>query len=1093
MIESNSSEEEDIQMSDSSEGDFAPAADQSLINPMILAAKTKENNYPQLIDFARQKHDLQLIANNLHQLLTAPGFVKYSQETRQDLELIIRAFITGCIEYYDIKNDESGFSRSEVQRLHDELLDVQKELETCKASLKTSEKRREEQESEIKMRQVEIDGLYVAKAQETQKLNEYKKDAEKTISNIKTQNDQLSDKLRDVLDQLKIKEYADERNQNHFKELSQSATNANSEIIKLKDKISMKNDKIEELEQQIHDLSVRSQTLEDDNQKLAVYLNAVRSKLNESKRTIAKFNSGQVIALQQENEKLRAAFTAVTKQFESQNTELINLRNSQIEATSLLHRQIEVIAEYDRSCESLTAARQNNYNLSNQLNQIKVQSMQRDERLNNLESIMSNIMSLTEAETPEEVPIRVVKLKEYGCLENQRLVSAFEDQLRFMATLVNSEIFYGRSQQQLNGDASFAEKLQIEMIRCRKFIEDNTVAGADEIPEEDVEQFHIDTSNREDFAILSTQVLRNEVLRKYSEQLKKDSDALHEIADLYGETDVSILPDFLESKNKQMETFLEQLTKSLEIEQSENTFNDILEKVDLNNAIFDEIKTIIKFEGNIEEVPQQIESLTRQIMNSTTTPTSSKYPSNYANTNNTNFNNNYNANNNFSNNANFKRNQQEHLNEDEEEDFSSIVNSSINFQSHRETEILREQLSLLKTDFDNENYKLQTKINQLQKKLNDAQILLRRHAFEKKKLKEKLTNVTQQNDELTKREVLRSQALNVMNTNYRDLEGQLNEYKQRNIELHNEMKTKMENADQRLDNIIKEERSQHQIELNNIQQRFNTLMERQKESVEKKNQRIKSLKDRLSEVINSYEVAFKKQKETIRILREKTDKCINKTEEIVSTKDETILENELTIIRSEKEALAAKVGQLTEQLNKAQTVRDTFWKAQISMVENSAKKAIDDEVTTVLKKIASVARCDPTADAIIATFEQRETRDFSVALNSIDIGSMKQLEEWEKWSRQLFANVNHGEIFAHSSKELRFVIGEMALSSISHHVLLSRLESLRQQKVILMTGKTCNRTDDPPEIRSLMVFVVCVIRLKRRAGQITPHMFQAGM
>ena len=1060
---STSFDEDDIQLSSSDELRVAP--NMSLFNSLVTAAKLPDKQPPQLIDFAHQNREIQATAESLHQLFSAPGIVNYSQEARQDLELVIRSFVSSCIEAHDANNNEFGDDGEKSKKADDdELFEVKKELEQVKASLRAKEKEAEDLANETKEQRAEINKLYEDSANALQKVNASRRDYEDKIAELKTQNDQLNDQLREALDKLKIKEYTEQRNQEQFSEMSSNVASFNSQVLKLKDKINTKNEKIQELEEKLQEMTVNIQSLEDDNQKLAVYLNSTKSKLNESKKIINKFNSGHLTGLQQDNERLKNSFSAITKQFEAQSQELIELRTSFVSATTLLHKQIELIAEYEKLCDSLSEAKENCYNLSNQLNLLKGQYLQKNERYETIDNIMKNIMSLTNCNNPEEVPMQILKMKDFGCLENQRLVAAFEDQVRFMATLVNSDIYYGKGNKPLNEDPSFTEKLQIEMSRCRKFIEDNTVEKPEDMDEEDEEQYKFELTSREDFAILSTQVMRNEILRKYSEELKRDSDTLNKIAELYEYTeDPQALPDYLSARNQQLQNFFDQVEKTVELK--ENPYEDILEYIETTKSILDEITKVAKVDGDVNELPDQIEKLIRQTTNSS-----------ILNNNKSGFNN---RSQNSSNNTSM-----------EEDDLTDTF--VLKMQSQRESEMAK-QIEDLTESFNNQTLKSQATIEQLQKKTDELQASKKKLTQERKKLAEQLLEARKLNEELNERESKHNKTLSTMSANYKDLEEETADLKAKNEELRNEISKRQKASDERLDKILKEERDHHQAEIKSIQQRFDTMVERQNDNLEKKNQRIKAYKKRLNEVISSYENAFKKQKDIIRLLRNKTEKCVNKTDEIVSSKDETLLENELSVVRSERDALKAKVSQLDSQLSKAQAVRDTFWKSQIAMVENNTKIEVERAVNQTLEKIAEPIHCEPTIDCIINAFEQRETRDFSVALNSIDTSSLKQLEEWEKWSRQLFSNINHGEIFSHSSRELRFIIGEMALSSISNHVLISRLESLRQQKIMLLTGKICNKTNEPPEIRSLLIFVICLIRLRRRARQITPAFFQASL
>lgn len=1084
-------EEEEIQLSDSD--DYTTTIDQNLVNMMVQDVKNRDKVIPEFSDFAKQNSSLLATAKKIHQIFSVPDFVTYSYETRQDLELIIRSFIADVIDTANQPNNEgednnsdneaNNYSTTQMKRMKEELDESQKENETLKTKLKLTEKSRDDLKNEIKSLNENINTSNQENMSTIQKLKNQIKENEENIADLKNQNDELKDQIRVNQDKSKIQQYADQRNQSQLKEQSNTITNLNSSILKMKDKLNIKSEKIEELEAQLREASVKVQTLEDDNAKLAVDLNAAKAKINESKKIISKYNSGQLSSLQQENDKLRRSFTAITKQFESQSQELINLRKSLMSATKLLHLQVEVVSKYDRTCESLSDAKQSNYETTNKYNQLQSQFLQQNDRLNELDRIMKNIMGLTNCESPEDVPMQILKMKDFGCLENQRLISAFENQIRFMSNLVNSDILYSRNNISLNEDTTFSEKLKMEMIRLKKFIEENTVhRDAESNAEEDEEEFNIDTSNREDFLLLSTQVMRNEILRKYSERLKKDSQTLVEAAkavefEFENETDLASLPVFLKTKMKQIKDFIEEAGKHMNTQLNpENPYEDILDYIELTNNVFDDIKTNLNFDGNILEIPQKVETLARYSVPPTRSNLITQGNKEEEETIE-----------NFNNSSNFRNFNNRGAAKERSVTFDGDI-SEIQF---------KEQLSTMKSGFDAERDKMQETIDTQKKKLTESQNKVKGLSNDKKKLIERIQELSAHLNEYENREMQNNKTMAKLKSDNKELESQMSDLRTKNSNLHDEMDTKMKNADQRIENLLKQENLQHQNEIKNIQQRFNTMAERQNEVIEKKNQKIKTLKGRLNEVITTYESAFKKQKETIRQLREKTDQCVNKTEEVVAEKDESHLQNSIAILESEKGQLEAKVDQLEAQMKEVQANRDTFWKVQIAIVENNMKDKVENEVSNTLKKIASHAKCDPTVDAIVNVIDKREKRDFSQILsksinNPENRSAMKQLDEWEKWSRQLFANVNHGEVFTHNSKELRFILGEMVLSSISHHQLISRLESLRQQKIIFILGKTCPRTsdDEPPEIRSLLIFASFLVRIKSLSGQLEPNSIQ---
>ncbi|OHT02075.1 hypothetical protein TRFO_07248 [Tritrichomonas foetus] len=1070
--------EEDIAFSSEGNDESMPDADPYLISPMILSVTAKTKPPPQLIDFAGSNKDLQLIANNLHQLFNAPGFIKYSTESRQNLELVIRSFVNDSIKAAAFQNyRDFSADQSDVKTIQEELFEAKKELENYKYLVKKIEKDRNDLSAKNEELQDEIDTLYSNNATTLNQINVLKRERDIQITDIKNENDQLKEKLREIQDDLKIKDYASLRNQAQFNEITNQATQRSMQIIKLNDKIKEKDEKIENLSKQIQDLKIKNQNLEDDTSKLAAYLNTTRANLTNIKKKV------KLLAKERENDKtpktnanIRNAFKSISEQFNNQSEELVKLRENQMNCTTLIQKQFELITEYDRQINLYQNMKHQNYTLTNQVSSLKAELLQIKEKYEVLNEITKNLVAISDAEKPEELPLVFIKMKEFGCIENQRLVNAFEDQLRFMISVVNSDILYGKQNIPLSEDSSFKEKLQVEISRCRQFILENTI----ESDETDTLIETNEVNNRNDFAFLSTQVIRNEILRKYCEKLKSESEVLHKAAEIVGCSDDPLsICDYLSSQNGQLETFFDNAFEIMKEEKSDNPYEQILIFLEINNNAFEELKETLKFDCTISEIPIEVERLMKS--SQTNKPNNSRKQSNspineIRNSNSINNNNFNNNNSNDTNNTNDTMNRTETL--------PSLTDNAEQYGSIKEIDI--------------ESIHASSK-SKIEGKIQTYQTALKKLKKENTNLKKKIEDLQEKIEDSNKRDTLHRQTLNAMNKNYYELENRITELTKQNDNLHHEIEAKAKSGDERVFKALDQERAQHAIEVENIRNRFEVINERQKEQIQKKKERVSILKKKLKEVISSFEDAFKKQKETIRVLREQLDEA----NERVSSKDPSMdvsqLESQLHSAQSENNNLQMKIKQAKDEQSKAMAIRDTFWKAQVALVEQNSQKSFEKEKQKLLENIASTIHCEPTMESIIDTIKGNnqilETKDFSKSV-VIDTHAQKQLEEWEKWSRSLFTNVNNGEVFAHSAKELRFVLGEMILSSISHHQLVSRLESLRTQKVMLLTNRfeyKISKKKSPPEIRSLLVAAMFVVRLRRRTNQVTPRLFQTSL
>jgi hypothetical protein len=62
------------------------------------------------------------------------------------------------------------------------------------------------------------------------------------------------------------------------------------------------------------------------------------------------------------------------------------------------------------------------------------------------------------------------------------------------------------------------------------------------------------------------------------------------------------------------------------------------------------------------------------------------------------------------------------------------------------------------------------------------------------------------------------------------------------------------------------------------------------------------------------------------------------------------------------------------------------------------------------------------------------------------------VREWQKWGRDLVGRVSDGVFGAKGDSDVRFILGELVLSSIAQRKLVDKLESLRTQKKIWQSG-----------------------------------------
>ena len=167
------------------ESELIHEVDQSLMSPMMTVISLKNDQPSQLIDFAGNDKSLQLIAQNLHQLLSSPGTVKFTTENKQNLELIIQTFITDIFQSSTKKIDKLTHFQSDVKKLQKELFESNNKIENFKYLYNNSEKAREELINENKELQGKIDTLYRTQAVSINKMKKIKQDYKNQITDLK--------------------------------------------------------------------------------------------------------------------------------------------------------------------------------------------------------------------------------------------------------------------------------------------------------------------------------------------------------------------------------------------------------------------------------------------------------------------------------------------------------------------------------------------------------------------------------------------------------------------------------------------------------------------------------------------------------------------------------------------------------------------------------------------------------------------------------------------------------------------------------------------------------------------------------------------
>lgn len=1014
--------------------------DAKLITQMINFDELKNSAPPELMNFASEDIHLQKIAQNLHQIFSNSNS-NYSQELKNKLEFIIRYFIQNIISTSNTTTDNS----KEIKNIQKSLYRTENALDNSLLYSKQIEQSRLQIESENETLKTKFNELVKEK-------NNLEEKYQNQIFDLKSENTQLKQKISEANDELKLHNYANERNQKQFSDFANQAAQDKIEIQNLNEKLKKKKLEIESMEKEIRELKLSNQSLEETRLKAESYLETTQVELNQMKMNQSSiYVDSKSIDHNEETEKLRTSLTLLSEQFAQANEELISLRKNYIECTSIIPRQMEILALYESYLTHNEKNQVENDNLLKQLDSLERELSESNDTLKKKNQLLQSLQNIVDARNEEDILIHLAQLRASGIKENRKLVSAFEDQLKFMLSLVDSEIYPITTKENLSQDKDFANRIQIEVQRCRQFIHDNVINEELEDNIDHPNEVKTESKNRTEFVVLADQVARNEILRKYCEKLKSDSETLQKVMKLMNcPKDPRKLEAVIIHDQKDVQEFVEEAMSLIKVDEIKNASNEdvenetkqnfevILNYIQLVNSLLEEISDIIHFNGEFTEIPSMVdEMLMPKSLDQTEIKTS------------------------------FLAGNQDEF--------------ATSFISPKTAKSLQ---------LDSQSNQLERYIRVMKKLYRENKKLKADNAKLKFDLKE--SEFTNQSN---------SKEMGLICATMKDLEARNNELVARNNELINEKESNARSADDRIFSILDQERMQHRMELENIQRRYDASIEREKSKTNQKKEKIATLKTKLNEVITSYEDAFQKQKETISELREQHNSSMLMLNNDEMTKENKQLKTQVAQFETERKALNMKIDQVKDEAIKAQAIRDTFWKTQIALLEENMKKDLDTEKQKVVQKLSSVFNCDPTIESIIKSFvinNERAKEKTSSDKNGIDSQAQLQLNEWEQWSRNLFSNITNGEVFIYGSKELRFALGEMLLSSVSHRTLLNKLQSLRTQKSLLVTGKVYEpeylpKRRMPPLLSDFLICAVFIGRLKKNTDKLRMNSFQTSM
>jgi hypothetical protein len=319
----------------------------------------------------------------------------------------------------------------------------------------------------------------------------------------------------------------------------------------------------------------------------------------------------------------------------------------------------------------------------------------------------------------------------------------------------------------------------------------------------------------------------------------------------------------------------------------------------------------------------------------------------------------------------------------------------------------REQLDEVKRESEVQNARATAYIADLESQVNSSEMRLR-------ELTESLeaSDVTVQ-DIATQESGLRCTLAKVAK-NYSVLEALYAALKKENEGLKVELAETNEKGRVRTARLLAEQQRERDEEAEELRVKFAAHVTLFEQALKRKRERNMALKVRIKHITDEYVRAFDAEKEVVRALREQYDQ-----EQSSREAAEAAFKGQIGKLHSQNGQLQAQIAGFTNQLVQVENARDRFWKARIEVLEQARSSPVKSATENLLQ------------------LEQR---------------SSELLKEWETWARNTCVSLSRQDLGKTSARELRFLLSEMVLSSVSHRTLLKKLGSLRLQKRLLLRG-----------------------------------------
>ena len=1096
-----------------------PDADPMVVSKISLSCQAFENDEaPELGELASDDEQLQIMADAFHVLLSGEKSIKLSPKNMKDLEFGIRTFayqvgqlmkqtiapIPATSDPRQNKQNEnvSQVSREDFNKLTKELLKTQQEAADFSNRCKQSENIQNDLRVEIKdlREQGEKDTNLIHELHK--KVSDLRRENDAKITSMKQQLDLYQEKNRELTDKSNSSDFAVQRLQRQLEAANSELAQTSAELSLTRSKLESKDMKIETYKQQAQNTGTMLHHAESEIEELKQQNADLITKMESMARELQEFSPEKQQEEQAEHEQITQALAKITSLCEDQSKEISELHKIRAESTSIISKQAQLINELHTRLEETE-------------NTMVVKSREIDELSQESEILRSQTQSKIEQEVVD--PIKELLREKFGDLDNEgiqeaikqlihsadgaessernrTLLNIIENQLRFINNLVKSgemQLFLLSSPEEnetLLETQSFKQDIVVESARCRQYILENELALDEDIPNrteiaDEISSIKNNEEGRTHFDIAYFATLSAELIRKMSERIADENRELasriqESASILQFEGDNIQAADIVVDKLKTFRRFAKTVHDTTEGDFDCNNFDETIESItkfvkrsqEIAKSLELDVKPLINFEGELEEIPSNAALFIRQVL----------------------------------------------------EEINNMQIESVNDMKNQLQE-LREELASEKETSTNVIARLELENQNAKSELNEAETKL-------EKAQKGIQTLTQQLEDSKQRKSDLETKLSLLESNYAELEQDAERIRLENENLRKEGIKRQKSYDERIDKLLDEERNAHTQETELMQKKFASKEQKLKEAYESKSAKLSEAKRTMKQMIEQYEAAFVKQKESTAALRAQNQELINRltnpsasnSSPKKSMKEQT-LQSEIKGLQAEKQVLQSRIDQLSNRIEEVQLARDSYWQAQMIAKENEVAKAKNEieetgkeallsyvaKVGTIIEQFAptSFENTEEETLELIQTISERlqeaeskleaskkkpespKKENLEIKLQEVTskaTAALKSTAEWEKWAKNLISSILNQEV-PNDSKQIRRKISDLALAGIGSSERI--IESLRAQKRALINGACSHVKTGKQSVKGLLIAMQASARLLSLCGSSSSFMY----